>query len=131
VFQGPMGRYTARYTSACAPNDLPSRAAGPLLSPGEISSRGHQAREWPAAMLPGPVMRCSLPRPTPGIAHQDDPFRTAASILSPVSLSMFFQYWNARSKTGSDTPLRRCPATLDTSRSRAASSITSRTNAAA
>jgi hypothetical protein len=61
-------------------------------------------------------------------SDQADPLRAAASILSPTSMSMFFQYSNARSSTSFDTPLRRCPTTFETSRSRAASSITWRTN---
>jgi hypothetical protein len=49
-----------------------------------------------------------LPRAggSPSMGHED-PLRTAASILSPVSLLTFFQYSNARTNTGSDTPLRK------------------------
>ena len=53
--------------------------------------------------------------------------RTPASILLPRSLSTLLQYSNARCRTGSVTPLSRWPTTLVTSRSRAASSSTSRT----
>jgi hypothetical protein len=37
---------------------------------------------------------------------------------SPISLSMLRQYSQARSSTGSDTPLLRCPTTLDTGMAR-------------
>ena len=58
---------------------------------------------------------------------QDWPSRTPFSTLSPRFLSTFFQYWKARCRTGSVTPLSRWPVMLLASRSRAASSITSRT----
>ncbi len=54
--------------------------------------------------------------------------RTPCSIWSPRPLSTLRQYSNARCKTGSVTPLSRCPTMLSTSRSRAASSSTSRTS---
>jgi hypothetical protein len=59
--------------------------------------------------------------------RNDQPPCTPLAIRSPISLSMLRQYSNARCSTGSDTPFLRCPTTLDTSRSRCASSITSRT----
>jgi HAD superfamily hydrolase (TIGR01509 family) len=51
--------------------------------------------------------------------------RTPASTRSPVPLSTSRQYWKARCRTGSVTPLSRWPTTLLTSRPRAASSSTS------
>jgi hypothetical protein len=38
------------------------------------------------------------------------PARTACSMRSPSSSSTFFQYWNVRWSTGSETLLLRCPA---------------------
>ena len=59
--------------------------------------------------------------------HQPNLFRTPSSIFLPRSGSIFFQYWNTRDSTGSLTPPKTCPITLDANRSRAASSRTSRT----
>ena len=49
------------------------------------------------------------------------------AIRSPTVWSMFRQYSNARASTGSVTPFLRWPTTLETSRSRWASSMTLRT----
>ena len=53
---------------------------------------------------------------------------TPLAMRSPTVLSMFRQYSIARPSTGSFTPSLRWPATLETSRSRAALSMTLRTS---
>jgi hypothetical protein len=73
---------------------------GALLA--QIIHIGHSDRRRQGA--PNPVWRTGSEAPYRGVQPL---FRTAFSILVPMSLSTLRQYSNARCRTGSVTPFRR------------------------
>ena len=100
--------------------ELPVTAGGGYLSTHLGLARGRMRARRLLAPGPRPV--------TVRSGDQGWPARTPFSTRSPSSLSTFPRYQKARWRTGSVTPASSAPTMLLTSRSRAASSMTSRTS---